>query len=364
MEYKGLPVFEATITSDDCGITCISLVSDPATDINFVCFEKQERELKFSVENATEHIVSGVIMVADTPIYRRTSDGFEYYIIFSKQTLKEMAEKFLKDGSQGNVNIEHAGGTLIKNVNLLELFCIDREKGINPSYFSNVPDGSLIGIYKVRNNDVWALIEAGQVVSFSLEGVFDVYDEEFKKTNNVNKKNNKMSKIKNALRKLLEQFGSIETDNGILDYETEELEIGTSVTIEGNPAPDGEYVTEDKVIVVADGKVAEIKDKEAPVEEEVIEVEAEEEVPAEEVAEEVEEVVDEVAEAAEDVAEAAEEGRDFAAEIDALMARIAELEARIAELTGKDTEPTIEETFQKQTKGLSKAERMASFLKN
>lgn len=361
MEYNGLPVFYASISEDGCGMTCISLVSNPATEVNFVCFEKQE-EIKFSVDNAKERVVSGVIMLADTPIYRRTFDGFEYYITFSKETLKEMAEKFLKDGAQGNVNIEHQGGTLVKNVNLQQIFCIDREKGVDPSYFSQVPDGSLIGSYKVRNDDVWAMIEEGQVLSFSLEGIFEIVDAKFSKQ----KKSNTMAKFKEALKKLLAQFGSIETDNGILDYDGEELEVGAEVTKEGNPAPDGEYETEDKVIVVAEGKVAEIRDKEQPVEEAPAEeapaeeVEAEEEIPAEE-ADEVEAIVDEVEEAVEDVEEAAEEGRDLAAEIDALMARIAELEAKIAELTGVDEQPSIEETFEAQTKNMSRAERMAAY---
>lgn len=73
----------------------------------------------------------------------------------------------------------------------------------------------------------------------------------------------KFQKVKLTLQKLLLQFGEVSTDKGLLEYTGEELVVGAEVFIEGNPAPDGEYkIAEDKVIVVADGKVAEIKEPE------------------------------------------------------------------------------------------------------
>ena len=71
----------------------------------------------------------------------------------------------------------------------------------------------------------------------------------------------KFQKVKLTLQKLLLQFGEVSTDKGLLEYTGEELVVGAEVFIDGEPAPDGEYkIAEDKVIVVADGKVAEIKE--------------------------------------------------------------------------------------------------------
>ena len=71
----------------------------------------------------------------------------------------------------------------------------------------------------------------------------------------------KFQKVKLTLQKLLLQFGEMSTDKGLLEYTGEELVVGAEVFIDGNPAPDGEYkIAGDKVIVVADGKVAEIKE--------------------------------------------------------------------------------------------------------
>ena len=95
----------------------------------------------------------------------------------------------------------------------------------------------------------------------------------------------KFQKVKLTLQKLLLQFGEMSTDKGILEYTGEELVVGAEVFIDGNPAPDGEYkIAEDKVIVVADGKVAEIKEpapepepEPEPKPEEVVEAATEEE---------------------------------------------------------------------------------------
>ena len=360
MDINGIPVFEAKMDGQVTGIYAISLVDFPAVESDFLAFDKDKVLIKYAVQDEEKKMVYGVLMRANYPIYRNSWEMGEYYIMYKPETVRAMAEKLMADNRQNMINLMHEqifpGG-----VNCVQLFIKDTANGISPAGFEDIEDGSLFGEFHVENPEVWALIKDGTFKGFSIEGMWNV-----EKMSKQKKEHNAMTKIKEALKKLLAQFGSIETNNGILDYEGENLEVGMEVTIEGNPAPDGEYETENQVIVVAEGKVEEIRDKEQPVEEAPAEeapaeeVEAEEEIPAEE-ADEVEEIIDEVEEAAEDVEEAANEGRDLAAEIDALLARIAELEAKIAELTGVDEQPSIEETFEAQTKGMSKAERMAAY---
>lgn len=199
--YMGLPIYQALIDSEETGVYCVSLVTNPATEIDFVYFDKDKQIEKFSVADEKEHIVAGVIMVANQPIYRRTPDGYEYYINYSKETLKQMAEKMIFNGVGSSVNIQHKDGSNVEGVNLMQLFIIDKEKGIEPNYFSQeVPDGSLIGIYKVHNDEVWDMIEKGEVLSFSLEGIFDIVPDEYKEEQQefneimelINKINNKL----------------------------------------------------------------------------------------------------------------------------------------------------------------------------
>lgn len=86
----------------------------------------------------------------------------------------------------------------------------------------------------------------------------------------------KFTKVKVALQKLLLQFGEIATDKGNLEFAGEELAIGAEVFIEDVAAPDGDYETENRIIVVVDGVVTDIKEKEPAIEEPEVEVEAEE----------------------------------------------------------------------------------------
>ena len=114
------------------------------------------------------------------------------------------------------------------------------------------------------------------------------------------------------LAKMVLNLAEMKTDNGILISDAE-IEVGREVFIENSEgelvaAPDGEYKAEDgKIFVVADGKVAEIRESEA-----------EEETQPEEQPEEVEQAE-----------ETEEEQPDQPDEKDQ---RIAELEAQIAEL--------------------------------
>ena len=131
----------------------------------------------------------------------------------------------------------------------------------------------------------------------------------------------KFQKVKLTLQKLLLQFGEVSTDKGLLEYTGEELVVGAEVFIDGNPAPDGEYkIAEDKVIVVADGKVAEIKEP-AP----APEPEPAPEVPVEAAEEDLVMVIEPLV----------NEINAVKAELEAVKARLAEIESKLQEDAAK-----------------------------
>lgn len=131
----------------------------------------------------------------------------------------------------------------------------------------------------------------------------------------------KFQKVKLTLQKLLLQFGEVSTDKGLLEYTGEELVVGAEVFIDGNPAPDGEYkIAEDKVIVVADGKVAEIKEP-AP----EPEPEPAPEVPVEAAEEDLVKVIEPLV----------NEINAVKAELEAVKARLAEIESKLQEDAAK-----------------------------
>lgn len=70
-----------------------------------------------------------------------------------------------------------------------------------------------------------------------------------------------LKEIKFSLKKVLANFGQVETDKGVLEFVGEELTVGSEVYINNDIAPDGEYLTPDgKTIVVESGLIKEIKE--------------------------------------------------------------------------------------------------------
>lgn len=169
-----IPIYEALITDSETGMFCVSLVDEPAVESNFLKFSKEKEKINFKIENEEQKLITGVIMRSNFPIYRRTQDGFEYYIIFSRETIEIMTEKWLADGMTNNINLDHNSDKYVNGLFLKEVFIKDTSRGINPKGFEDIEEGSLFGTYKVLNEDVWAEIKNGTFKGFSLEGYFDL----------------------------------------------------------------------------------------------------------------------------------------------------------------------------------------------
>lgn len=300
---RELPVFEAVINEEEDGIFCVSLVDKPATQTEFVLFAEQEKTIKFSVDNEDKHLITSVVMVADTPIYRRDASGKEYYIVYHKETLRQMAEKMLADGTHNNFDIMHDGEILPKGViNIVELYIVDKEKGISPN-FINIPDGSLMATYKVNDENIWQKCKDGTFGGISLAGYFSIKDENIN-----NNKNNITSKFMEIIEKL---------KTLIVEAETE--------------------VPETDVIDSSDSSDSSDNDAETVVEAE--------EVVAEEVAEEV---LDSSDSSDNDDAEAGTDLSDVYTKIDEIIASVSDLEGRISAVE-ENLKETVEVPIEEKT---------------
>ena len=332
-------------TDFETGLNAISLVEYPAVEVDFLAFAKEESAvLQFADEE--RHIITGIALLADTPIYRIAPDGTEYYVRFTKDCIRQLVEKYFKFGLTNSVNIEHKDNQFVDGVTMLESYIIDKERGICPSEFASAPDGSWVVSYKVSNLDVWNKIKSGEVKGFSVQGLFRIIETKLEmnsnKTEEVDKfykeenlensehqnKNNisLMSKLKEKIKALLMQYAAVSTDKGNLIYNTDMLEVGSEVFVEDEngenvPAADGEYILEDgRTVVVTEGKVTEIKEKE--------------EAPAEpEMKPEEEQMVDEMPAEPETPAEPEMPAENE--KVTALEERVATLEAQLADVIAK-----------------------------
>lgn len=331
MVYNNIPVFAVNVDDPGCSISAMSLVDDPAMSIDMVCFSK-EQNMKFSIQDETQHNILTCLVRVDFPILRVTPDGNPYYIVFNKDTAKVLCQRLMKDGMQQNISLNH-NGKLIQGIQLQEVFIKDTEKGISPIGFEEAADGSLMGVYHIEDDALWNDCIEGRFKGISIESLLGI--EEFKKKCNKKTKNkvNMASKIKEVLKRLLMEFNTLSTDKAELYWEEDtELMVGYKVFVEdesGNkmPAMDGEYISDENKIKVEGGVVTEIEKKEI------------DDIPVEVPAEKKEDTMEEpaVEEPKEQPAEQpAEQPKDDNTEkVAELEKKVADLEAKIAELETK-----------------------------
>lgn len=265
-------IFKIKVDESDCFMDAISLVDFPAVEVNWLKFSEDITYQKFDKE---KHIITGVVCLADTPIYRYNEKYGEYYVVFEKETILKMVEKYSSMGLFNSVNIQHDDTKFVDNVVLLESFIIDYERGINPpKEFKNIPDGSWLCSFKVNNDDLWQDITEGKLKGFSLQGLFRLEEETIDSYFNTNKNLIKelIMNFNIKLRNLLLRFNDMITDKGTITIDGD-LKVGANVYVNDEPAPDGEYITEIQIIKVVNGIVEEIIEKET---EETVIVEQEE----------------------------------------------------------------------------------------
>lgn len=128
---------------------------------------------KFAIQDEEKRIISGYAMIADLPIYRYDDVRGEYYVVFDKETIFQIAKKWANGGKYNSVNQHH--DKVVDGMTLFESFIIDRKRGINPpsGYGDEVADGSWFLSYFVNNDDAWDKVKSGEFKGFSVEGYFD-----------------------------------------------------------------------------------------------------------------------------------------------------------------------------------------------
>ena len=350
MVYNNIPVFAVNVDDPGCSISTMSLVDDPAMSIDMVCFSK-EQNMKFSIQDESQHNILTCLVRVDFPILRLTEDGNPYYIVFNKDTAKVLCQRLMTDGMQQNISVDH-NGKLIQGIQLQEVFIKDTEKGISPIGFEEAADGSLMGVYHIEDDALWNDCIEGRFKGISIESLLGI--EEFKKKCNKKIKKNNMNKLKEMLKKLLLEFNSLSTNIAELYWEEDtELMVGYKVFVEdesGNkvPAMDGEYISDENKIKVAGGVVTEIERREVddmpvnvPEEKKDTMEEPAKEEPKEEPAKEEPKEEPTMEEPKDDNTEKVAELEKKVADLET---KLADLEAKLAEIaTAPAAQPVIDE---------------------
>ena len=151
------------------GIDAISIVDRPAIELDFIALK--EARLQFAETDTDKRILMGPALVPDKPIYRRNGED-EFYVYFSKSTVRKASELYLKHGNQANHTLEHEHK--INGLTVVESWIVeDKEKDKSALYDLDVPKGTWMVAVKVDNEAIWQeWVKEGKVKGFSIEGYF------------------------------------------------------------------------------------------------------------------------------------------------------------------------------------------------
>ena len=152
------------------GIEAISIVDQPAIEENFIALSKQH-EIKLAQVDEEKRILMGAALVPDKNIYRRDGEE-EYYIYFSKDTVRQASQLFLMRGNQNKSTLEHQAE--LHGLSVVESWIIEDEvHDKSRKYDMDLPIGTWMVPMKVNNDEVWNdYVKTGKVKGFSIEGYF------------------------------------------------------------------------------------------------------------------------------------------------------------------------------------------------
>lgn len=151
------------------GIQAISIVENPAIEENFVAFNAQKVE--FATQNQEKRILLGAALIPNKPIYRRNGEE-EFYVYFSKDTIRKASELFFQNGNQNKSTLEHEAE--LQGLSVVESWIVeDEQKDKSRIYGLEMPVGTWMVSMKVNNEDIWNnYVKTGKVKGFSIEGYF------------------------------------------------------------------------------------------------------------------------------------------------------------------------------------------------
>lgn len=151
------------------GIQAISIVENPAIEEDFVALKTQK--IEFATQSDEKRILMGAALIPNKPIYRRNGEE-EFYVYFSRDTIRKASELFFQNGNQNKSTLEHQAE--LQGLSVVESWIIEsEEQDKSRLYGLEMPVGTWMVSMKVNNEDIWNnYVKTGKVKGFSIEGYF------------------------------------------------------------------------------------------------------------------------------------------------------------------------------------------------
>ena len=172
-EMKTTSIVELVIDgNEELAIDAISLVSAPAIEQDFVFFGKEKNNLTFAKVDEDKRMLISPALIPDKQIFRHDPQtSSDYYVFFSKETVRKASELYLKNNNHHKATQEHS--ERVSGVLTVESWIIDDPKMDKSTLYGfSLPKGTWMVSMRITNDEVWKEIKSGTLKGLSIEGYF------------------------------------------------------------------------------------------------------------------------------------------------------------------------------------------------
>ena len=173
-EIKETKIVELVIdeSNESLAIDAISLVSAPAIEENMVYMSKAKNNLTLAkIDSEKQEIISPALIPLKN-IYRYDADtDSDYYVYFSKDTVKRCAYSYLKNNNHHKATYQHE--ERVSGVLTVESWIIEDSKTDKSTLYGySLPAGTWMVKMSITNSDLWEKVKTGDIKGLSIEGFF------------------------------------------------------------------------------------------------------------------------------------------------------------------------------------------------
>jgi hypothetical protein len=183
--------------NQELAIDAISLVSAPAIEQDFVFFGKEKNNLTFAKVDKEKRMLVSPALIPNKQIFRYDPNtDSDYYVYFSKDTVRKASELYLKHNNHHKATYEHqdrVSGVLTVESWIIEDTKLDKSN----LYGFSLPKGTWMVKLKISNDDLWQKIKEGELKGLSIEGYFTNKFEQMQKSEPTTEE------VRTALKELL-----------------------------------------------------------------------------------------------------------------------------------------------------------------
>jgi hypothetical protein len=195
---KPTRIVELVIQDDnqELAIDAISLVHSPAIESDFVFFGKEKSNLTLAKVDEEKRMLISPALIPNKNIIRYDANtDSEYYVWFSKETVRKASELYLKHNNHHKATYEHQDR--VSGVLTIESWIKEGDMDKSKLYGFDLPNGTWFVKMKIDNEELWQDIKSKKIKGLSIEGYFT------NKFEQMQKKEFTTEEVRTALRELL-----------------------------------------------------------------------------------------------------------------------------------------------------------------